>query len=386
VKVLIYSHVFAPRVGGVETYVMFLARGLSESSLRVGREKVGLTVATPTSAGEFNDSALPFGVVRRPSLRTLWSLVGVADVVQLAGPAFLPLLFALLRGKPVFIEHHGYQAACPNGLLFYEPAESACPQHFLARRYFKCLRCNAVTRGWLGSLKMLLLTFLRRWICFRATRNITVSNHVAARLRLPHSQTIYHGILDPGESASSSAPTASSLCFAYVGRLVREKGLPLLVEAARQLHAQGLAFRLKFIGDGPERPRLEALVQEADLTARTSFTGFLAASELSAALDDVAAVVMPSIWEETAGLAAMEQMMRGRLVIAADLGGLGEIVDDAGLKFTPGDSGALAAAMRRVIETPALVADLGAQARARATCLFQSDRMVQDHLAAYENA
>jgi glycosyltransferase involved in cell wall biosynthesis len=95
---------------------------------------------------------------------------------------------------------------------------------------------------------------------------------------------------------------------------------------------------------------------------------------------------MPSIWEETAGLAAIEQMMRGRLVIAADIGGLGEIVGDAGLKFPPGKAGELAAMMRRVIETPELAAALGNRARSRAATLFQAERMVQDHLAAYKNA
>ena len=44
-------------------------------------------------------------------------------------------------------------------------------------------------------------------------------------------------------------------------------------------------------------------------------------------------VVMPSQWEETAGLAAIEQMMRGGVVIASDIGGLGEVVSEAGLRY-----------------------------------------------------
>jgi glycogen synthase len=44
---------------------------------------------------------------------------------------------------------------------------------------------------------------------------------------------------------------------------------------------------------------------------------------------------MPSVWEETAGLSAIEQMMRGRLVIASRIAGLGEMVGDAGSRFFP---------------------------------------------------
>jgi glycosyltransferase involved in cell wall biosynthesis len=95
------------------------------------------------------------------------------------------------------------------------------------------------------------------------------------------------------------------------------------------------------------------------------------------------AVVMPSIWEETAGLAAIEQMMRGRLVIASDIGGLGEIVADAGLKFPAGDAGSLAARMKRVIQADPAILDLGEAAQKRAEALFRSDRMLAEHVAAY---
>jgi glycosyltransferase involved in cell wall biosynthesis len=47
---------------------------------------------------------------------------------QLVGPCFLPLLVAWFLRKPVAIEHHGYPPVCPNGLLFYEPAKTVCPE------------------------------------------------------------------------------------------------------------------------------------------------------------------------------------------------------------------------------------------------------------------
>ncbi len=92
---------------------------------------------------------------------------------------------------------------------------------------------------------------------------------------------------------------------------------------------------------------------------------------------------MPSIWEETAGLAAIEQMARGRLVIVSDIGGLGEIVAGAGLKFPAGDAARLAAQMQSVIQGGPQLSDLGKIAQARARSEFQADRMVAEHAAAY---
>ncbi len=397
-KTLIYAHAFAPSVGGAETYVMLLAQGLADSALGNGAV-ASFTVVTPTPANGFDDAALPFRVARRPGVTTLWRLIGEADVVQLAGPVLLPLALALLRRRPVVIEHHGYQAVCPNGLLLYEPTKTACPGHFMARRYPLCLRCNARTVGWRRSAAKLLLTFPRRWLARHAAANAPITKHVDARLGLPRSRVIYYGIPDPLAATAgaarrvhqparpgrvqSAAHTAVPVCFAYVGRLVSEKGLPLLIEAAGHLWKGGYRFRLRFVGDGPERPRLEALAQARGLAECASFGGFLTGVSLGAALEDVTAVVMPSVWEETAGLAAIEQMMRGRLVIASDIGGLGEVVDGAGLTFAAGDVGGLAACMRRVLDEPSLVREVGGRARARALELFAQRRMVSEHAALY---
>ncbi len=89
---------------------------------------------------------------------------------------------------------------------------------------------------------------------------------------------------------------------------------------------------------------------------------------------------MPSIWEETAGLSAIEQMMRGRLVIASDIGGLGEVVGGAGMTFPCGDVGRLTACLRLVVDNPALIRRLGERARSRAIELFTQQRMVEDHV------
>jgi len=388
VKLLLYSHFFAPGIGGVETIVLSLARGLAELRASGGAAEFDVTVITQMPAGSFDDSALPFRTVRRPGLLQLWRLIRVADVLHIAGPALAPLILSYLARRPVVLEHHGYQAICPNGLLLFQPDRSACPGHFEPGRYLQCLRCNAQDASVLSSLRLLLLTFLRRALSRRVAANLAISHHVLNRHRLPRSAVVYYGIEDPLQSALPSMAAgrgARELCFAYVGRFVVEKALPVLLEAADHLRKDGLSFEVRLIGDGPERANVEALVRRRSLESVVHMTGFLSGDALLASLQTVDVVIMPTIMEETAGLAVIDQMMRGKLVIVSEIGGLGEVVGPAGLKFTPGDAEALAACMRRVIDRPALIEELGAKARERAVRLFQRDCMISAHAQVYRS-
>jgi glycosyltransferase involved in cell wall biosynthesis len=178
--------------------------------------------------------------------------------------------------------------------------------------------------------------------------------------------------------------THGPICFGYVGRLVTEKGLPLLLEAASVLKGEGHLFRLKLIGDGPERRDLEAMTRRLGLEDRVVFTGFLQGEAFQAEVADVACVVMPTLMEETFGQAAAAQMMTGRLVIASDAGGLGEIVGDVGLKFSMGDAASLVERLRQVLVSPDIIAELGQRARQRALSMFTTERMVSEYLELYE--
>ncbi len=197
-------------------------------------------------------------------------------------------------------------------------------------------------------------------------------------------QTVYYGIEEPSTtSLERSQSYSKDFEVAYVGRLVPEKGLPVLLHAAKHLKDRGVSLKLNFIGDGTERPALEDLANSLGIGSLVHFTGDLRGSVLDHAVSNVALVAMPSIWEETAGLSAIEQMMRGRVVVVADIGGLSEVVGDAGLKFPAGDSDALADCIQRAINDPSVMISLGSAARDRAAQLFNIDGTVRNHLSVY---
>ena len=352
-----------------------------------GKPEFEVVLATQTPAASFDDRSLPFSVVRAPTLFRLWRLIRSSDVIHIAGPSLAPLFLSWIARRPTVIEHHGYQAVCPNGLFVHQPDAAVCPGHFQAHRYGECLKCVAHESSKLRAAKSLLLMFPRYFLARRASASLVISKYILRRFEFPRSSVIYYGIEDPFrdlQAMSAEGPSTGRISFAYVGRLVSEKGIPVFLAAVGLLRNEGFSVDVSLIGDGPQRPELEAIIARNHLESCVQITGFLSGQALSEAVRGVRVVVMPSVWEETAGLAAIEQMMRGKLVIASDIGGLAEVLGQSGLKCAPGDAKSLAEAMRQVLHQPAIVDSLGRTARTRALANFHRDRMIAEHVRVYK--
>ena len=386
-KIVFFTEDFAPTIGGVQTIVMELARGLVEwhgSPNGNSVESFDVTVATRTPRGGMDDSAMPFRVLREPTLTQLFQLFRRANVIHLAGASMVPMAIGLSLRKPVVVEHHGYQAVCPSGNYLHEPDKTTCPGHFQNGNYAECFRCGAVEASRFKSARNLTLLFPRRWLATQVAANVAVSDHNGRRVALPRTQTIYHGIMETTLSNTFSR-TGQQLVLAYVGRLVPEKGVDVLLRAAGVAwNNSRCEFRLKIIGDGPERGRLERLSDELQLTGRVAFLGYCDRDSLEKAMQDVSVIVMPSLCEEACPVAAIEQMMRGRLVIASEIGGLDEVVGRTALKFPAGDANALAGCIRKVVDDRLLAGSFGKAARERALDLFLKSEMVRKHVGLYE--
>ncbi|MGB6430253.1 MAG: glycosyltransferase family 4 protein [Candidatus Acidiferrales bacterium] len=381
-KLVIYTHDFLPLLGGVQTQIELLGRGFMTFPGADGLPEFDPIVVTNTPANGFDDSSLAFPIVRNPALSQLVGLIRGADVLHLAGPALLPLVISWLLRTPTIVEHHGYQAICLNGALLHEPDRAVCRGYFQAGQISECLRCQrSELSSTSKSLLRLIATKMRNFLC-RQVENVAITGHVLRRHDLPRSQVIYYGIEESLAGQAGGAPNSRDLakvCFGYLGRLVPEKGVGVLLDAAGELHKQGHDFALWLIGDGTDRPRLESQIGQLDLSSRIHLTGFLSGEALSSLLQKIDVIIMPSVWEETAGLSAIEQMMRGRLVIASDIGGLSEVVSDAGILFPPGNAEALAERMSAVIAHPELIETLGFKARERALRAFKLERMLDEH-------
>jgi glycogen(starch) synthase len=380
-KLLFYSHFFAPSIGGVETIVLSIARGLVDVLSSQGLPEFELTLVTQTPVESFNDDLLPFRVLRQPTTAQLWRLIRMSDMIHVAGPALSPIALGLLAGKRVVVEHHGFQVICPTGQLLIEPAQSPCPGHFMAERHIHCLRCRSDS-NWLASFKLWILTFVRRAFCARVDANIVPTHWLGDLLRLPKTMSIPHGIEIMAES--SRTPNVSRPpVIVFQGRLVTTKGVRLLLEAANILRSASRQFEIIVIGDGPEREALEQLTQDLQLSSFVRFVGRLNAVELELVFSSARVVVVPSLGGEVFGLVLAENMSRGLPVVASSLGAFAEVLGDSGLTFGVGDANHLARQLTLILDDPVLATNFGLRAKQRVAEVYPRNRMVEAHAQLY---
>ena len=166
-----------------------------------------------------------------------------------------------------------------------------------------------------------------------------------------------------------------------LGRLHREKGPDLLIEALRILRTRGVAgWRCAFVGEGPERGALRTA--SADLGDRVLFTG--GRRRVGPWLEACDLLVLPSR-EEGMPVAPIEAMMRGRMVVATRVGGTPEVVrhDETGLLVEPENPGALADAIAAALGDPARREAMGARGAAVARAHFTLEAMAAATLNEY---
>jgi glycogen(starch) synthase len=380
-KLLIFSHFFAPSIGGVESFVMSLARGLAQHPSSEKSAAFEVILVTQTPAANFDDDTLPFRVIRRPGAHRFRRLIREADVVHIAGAALSPIVWSLLAAKPIVIEHHAFQAVCPTGQLFQEPQGIPCPGHFMAGRHANCLRCSESLQP-VRSLRLWLLTFVRRFLCARVTLNIAPTAWLASLLRLPRTEVIPHG-LEAAEAVFPVSRLQEKPVLLFVGRLVSTKGVSVLLRAARLLADQGHTFELVIIGDGPERAALEKQAQTSALTSQVKFLGSLSAQEIEKYFPKAYVIVVPSLAGEVFGLVVAENMLRGIPIVASDLGAFSEVLAETGRLFPIGDAIGLASQIAQLLGNPSEAADLAAAARHRVLDFFPLRRMIEAHAGAY---
>lgn len=109
----------------------------------------------------------------------------------------------------------------------------------------------------------------------------------------------------------------------YFGRLSREKGLPLLLEVMSELKE----IKLLIVGEGPQREYLEKIKEERNLD-NVLFLGKLYGEELHRVVRNSRAVIVPSTWFENSPNVILESYAMGKPVIAADIGGIPELVEE----------------------------------------------------------
>ena len=195
-------------------------------------------------------------------------------------------------------------------------------------------------------------------------------------------EIVHYGIEPDGVPRAYAPDVPRLLC---VGRLIPIKGHIVLLRAFAQARRQVPSLRLDIAGRGPLEPALRALVKELGIQDGVRFLGYVA--PIQRAIEDAAAVIVPSMGEGF-GMVALEAMERARPVIAAEIGGLGELVEDGvtGYLVPPGEAEPLADAIVALASDLPRAAELGEAGRRRALEEFLQDRCTDRTEALYRQA
>ena len=193
-------------------------------------------------------------------------------------------------------------------------------------------------------------------------------------------ESAFHDGADPAPNASRQL-----LC---IGRLSEQKGHLLLIEAAQLLAMDGLDFTLVLAGDGELRAELETEIERRDLVGLVRITGWVDSAEVRRLLLASRALVVSS-FAEGLPVVVMEAMALSRPVVGTHIAAIPELVEEghSGWLCPAGDAQALAAAMRRALETDAAqLARMGAQAREAVLALHDVDREARKLIALFQQA
>ena len=361
--------VFEPPDGGVAEAVLTLARGLPDhgwepvvagpagARVRPGIEEAGAAYHPVALRRGYGD---PLAEAR--ALRDLLRLVREVepDVVHVhaAKAGVLGRLAAARRRIPWAYSPHcfGYVGEVGRGRV----AGTVAAEAVLGRVGRGAVVCVAEAER-------------REALCHRSAP--------AGRLEVVHNGT--EPCPDAAAEPALAALRDGGALAACVTVLRKQKAVEVFLDAAPRVLSAVPEARLAVVGDGPERDALQRRARELGLDGRFAFLPFTRPA--ARALRAVDLLVLPSAWEAFP-IGVLEAMACGRAVVATDVGGTGEAVEDGvtGRLVAPRDPDALAAAMIELLTDGEKRARMGEAARTRQAERFTVSRMVSGTAAVYE--
>ena len=366
-RILVHCVYFPPEVGGLESHVHYLCRGLAERGHSV-------TVVTSLS---------------RPGLPREEEFQGIR-VLRTPLPSRTPLgWFAHAAGSTARTR---------------EAAEEADVVH--AQAFPSILPCALALAG--RSTPLVTTLHTSHFLRLTARRSTAAALHKLIEIS-DYNFAASKEIADVGErlgpsisvevlvngvetdvfrpaastSAADSEAAARGPTLIVPRRLFAKNGVEYFVRAMPLIAQRSQASAL-IVGDGPERTKLEALAAELGVGDRIAFLGARPHAEMPRLLPAGDLAVFPSLVEATS-VAALECMACGLPVAASAVGGLPEIVDDAvGGLFPPADPQAMATKVLALLSDPRLP-ERGATARRRVVARWSNARLVERHLEVYRD-
>jgi glycosyltransferase involved in cell wall biosynthesis len=412
-KILLVNR-YLYRRGGDATYTLSLARLLQER----GHQVICFGLDAPENDPDVNAPVLlePIdfpGLLERGGLaaavkvlrRTIYSREAAArmdelldgerpDIVHLQNihhhlsPSVIAA--AARRAVPVVWTLHDFSVICPNGNLFARGrvCEECRPVRFHRMVVNRCKRASLPASA-VAALESAVHRAMR--LFDSVDLFIAPSRFLADKLRefdfYPGRVVHLDHFIEPADTGSGhgaragTAPARGPGCLVYAGRLVPDKGIATLLQAASRWGR----IPLKVAGDGEMR---QAVVEAAARNPLVEYLGHVDGADLRGLLASSLAAVVPSVCYENQPYAVLEAWREGRPVIGAGHGGLADLLGDGerGLTFLPGDADDLARATMRLAAEPSTADRMGAAGRLLIETRFSPQAHYERLMALYDRA
>jgi len=308
------SQLFYPSLGGSEINAEILAREFT----RLGHE-VKVTTQTPGKNIDVDGLEFPFEVIRQPSLLKLLALVYWCDIYFHNGIILKDAWPLLIIRRPWIIRHQNW-IRCVDGTTI--------------------TGIGGNSSGWLVRLKHFFVGF---------SISISISQAIADHLQHP-STVISNPYRDDLFRIIPEISRTQELVF--LGRLVSEKGVELLLEALVELRKWGLKPQLTIVGTGSEDIKLRQKTTSLELNKQVTYVGAKIGKELVQILNEHQIMVVPSLYDEPFGVVALEGIACGCVVVGSERGGLKDAIGLCGVTFPNGDVKALTHALMELLTNP----------------------------------
>ena len=361
VRLLYWTEFFWPTIGGVETYATQFIPALRDR----GYEIAVITVHQYDYPEEETVDGtpvyrLPFHEVLRG--RDPEAFVKLRRQVEAIRNDFAPdLIHANLYGPSIALHlETNRRSPVPTVIAIHTDfSESGGMGNIVRRSLDQAAWVTAVSKALLGDIRSMFPQIKDKSSC------------------------IYNGLVTENiEPRPLSADPPRVLC---IGRLIREKGFDVALDAFARVRDGFPNAKLTIAGEGLERPALERQAEALGLGESVAFAGWVEPDAVYELVSQSTVMLVPSRWREPFGIVAIEAALMARPVIAARTGGLAEVVIDAktGFLVDKEDPQALADRLKEILSQPELAARLGQNARADMLKRFSLDANVAAYDALY---
>jgi len=250
----------------------------------------------------------------------------IAHLHNIIGGVTYSIIPVLRKNKiPIVSTVHDFRILCP-AFVFVDSKNEIC-EKCKNGQYYNCALNNCSRRGKIKSVMLSAESYLRDYFIpyyKKINSFIAVSKFVKNKLLEVHPELNNKVSVNYNFSNEFSSEIKKGDYFIYFGRLAREKGLPALLKAFRQLKD----LKLVLVGDGELRQQIEL-----EKTPNVKILGFKSGDELKSLIKNSYFVIASSECTESSSMITIEANSLAKPVIGADIGGISELIAEGATGF-----------------------------------------------------